>query len=671
MAHHRPASLRARLILLPPLLLALLLLTDDVATGVHNETMGTKRRFAHLAFLTALRRHPPSLRVFRALSEISLLLLCAAASLRVWEANDMGGIVGRLLFGPNVDNYDGGGGETKEYEMTAISEEGTNDNDNGRKLRYSGDGSGFMEADDDEDDDDNDDYADADAVGDADTDGQVVVEEGRRNSINSQEEEDDDDDDDDEFVEEEDNYSFQPTTPSSAADRRLQSPSSSYVAGVALDLLSSTLISLFLFTLSSAEGGTYIDGLNDPNADAANFFSKSWSKMAMATARLAAPVFPLLLFLYSALRCALPWRRRRTFWAVVSRTPWAPYKDVTFRDGFIGDILTSTVRPLQDLAFTTFYILSGLQGWWTASYSIDEAAGPVERSWVVHTVILPACVVSPLWWRFLQNLRQSYDNRARWPYLGNALKYFLAAEVALFGLFEPDAKQNVLWIGCFVGATLYQVWWDVFQDWALLERTEDDGRSSLLGYYRLRSTRLYSRKSIYYGIFAANFLLRFCWTMTLIPRRYLSQSGMLRDAYSSDFQTFVGPALASAEIIRRSLWGLIRVEWEAIKTSREYAASTGSGSGKDRGESGDDSGFALDDGGKLEPMQIGSGYGSGRRGGGGLSLPGLDPILEPYFGMARRDMSSMTELQILGELCLYATAFTSLGIFAAAHRHVL
>jgi len=157
---------------------------------------------------------------------------------------------------------------------------------------------------------------------------------------------------------------------------------------------------------------------------------------------------------------------------------------VTFRDGFIGDILTSTVRPLQDLAFTTFYILSGLQGWWTASYSIDEAAGPVERSWVVHTVILPACVVSPLWWRFLQNLRQSYDGRCRWPYLGNALKYFLAAEVALFGLFEPDAKQNVLWIGCFVGATLYQVWWDVFQDWALLEKNEDGS-----GYYRLRSGR--------------------------------------------------------------------------------------------------------------------------------------------------------------------------------------
>jgi len=551
-------------------------------------------------------------------------------------------VVGRLLFGPNVGNDGGGGsGETKEYEMTAISEEEeSGEESTGRKqLRYSGDGSGFMEA--------NKDEGGNGEEGDDDE----AVEEGRNSESQ---------DNDDEI--EEDDYTFHPAMPS---PDRPQPPSSSYVAGMALDLLSSTLVSLFLFTLSSAEGGTYIDGLNDPNADATNFFSKSWSKMAMATARLAAPVFPLLLFLYSTLRSVLPWRRRQTFWMVVSRTPWAPYKDVTFRDGFIGDILTSTVRPLQDIAFTTFYILSGLQGWWTASYSIDEAAGPVERSWIVHTVILPACVVSPLWWRFLQNLRQSYDSKARWPYLGNALKYFLAAEVALFGLFEPDAKQNVLWIGCFVCATLYQIWWDVFQDWALLEKT-DDGSG-----YRLRSTRLYSRKSMYYGIFAANFLLRFCWTMTLIPRRYLSQSGMLRDAYSSDFQTFIGPALASAEIIRRSLWGLIRVEWEAIKTSREYVATKGSISGGDRGENSDDNGFDLDDGGKLEPMQIGSGYGRGRRRGGVLSLPGLDPILEPYFGMARREMSSMTELQILGELCLYATAFTSLGIFAAAHRHVL
>ena len=256
-------------------------------------------------------------------------------------------------------------------------------------------------------------------------------------------------------------------------------------------------------------------------------------------------------------------------------------------------------------------------------------------------------------------MRQSYDEKKRWPYLGNALKYFLAAEVALFGLFEPDAKRNVLWIGCFVLATLYQVWWDVFMDWELLVYRD--------GAYRLRSTRLYGSKSLYYGIFAANLVLRFCWTMTLIPRKYLSESGMLKDAYSSDFQTFVGPALASAEIIRRSLWGLLRVEWEAIKTANER--ETGGGRAKDSGDR--DNGYDINDGEELEPMRIGGGQSAGGRRGDGLFFPGIDPVLESYFGSARREMSSMTELQILGELCLYATAFTSLGIFAAAHRHVL
>jgi hypothetical protein len=72
-------------------------------------------------------------------------------------------------------------------------------------------------------------------------------------------------------------------------------------------------------------------------------------------------------------------------------------------------------------------------------------------------------MVSPLWWRFLQNLRQSYEAKQRWPHLGNALKYFVAAEVALFGVFDPSKKQTFLWLSCFVIATLYQVSWSMFE----------------------------------------------------------------------------------------------------------------------------------------------------------------------------------------------------------------
>ena len=87
---------------------------------------------------------------------------------------------------------------------------------------------------------------------------------------------------------------------------------------------------------------------------------------------------------------------------------------------------------------------------------------PVEKSWIVRTIILPACMISPLWYRFNQNLRQTYDSRKRWPYLGNALKYLAAAEVAMFGTFDPSRKTSPTWLFFAVLATLYQIWWDIF-----------------------------------------------------------------------------------------------------------------------------------------------------------------------------------------------------------------
>jgi hypothetical protein len=54
-----------------------------------------------------------------------------------------------------------------------------------------------------------------------------------------------------------------------------------------------------------------------------------------------------------------------------------------------GDVLTSLVRPVQDTAFAVFYLLSGLQGWWSQSYELDDADPPLEKNWLLHT-----CVVS-------------------------------------------------------------------------------------------------------------------------------------------------------------------------------------------------------------------------------------------------------------------------------------
>ena len=217
---------------------------------------------------------------------------------------------------------------------------------------------------------------------------------------------------------------------------------------------------------------------------------------------------------------------------------------------------------MQDLAFTVFYCFSGLRGWWTQSYDLDSAQLPLESSWLLHTCVLPACMVSPLWWRFLQNLRQCYDTKQRWPYLGNAFKYFIAASVSMMGLFDPSKKSNALWILCFVFATLYQTFWDVFMDWELIEF--QSGTTP-----KLRSARLYPSKRMYWGILIVNFVLRFCWTWSFLPRWYLNSDGILERSFHGHFSRLIGPIIASAEIIRRTMWGFLRVELEAIKTCQD------------------------------------------------------------------------------------------------------
>ena len=531
--------------LVPPLLLALWLLTDDEKTLRDNSH--------HLAVWTALNRHPPSWRVFRALLELNLLLFGAALSMHVWITTVGSHVVGILLFQqPQEQQQQQQSRMPRTYQPLSVQEEEMDTLDP------------------------NEDLLDADC----DSDGEVE-----------------------------------------SPPRELEPPSASSICSAALDLLLLILICLVLFTLSSAEGGRFIDGVPDNLTP------------LQSMASVAAPVFPLLLFLATLTLTLFPWNRRRHFWIVLSYTIGAPFYNVTFRDGFLGDILTSSVRPLQDLCFTSFYILSGLQGWWTKSYSIDEAATPIEHSWILRTCLLPACMVSPLWWRFSQNLRQAYDTKQRWPYLGNALKYLVAAEVAMFGVFSPARKQHTTFLLAFIGATLYQVWWDVFMDWELLELKG--------GKAKLRSKRLFSSKILYRTILVINFLLRFCWTLSFMPQRYLTKAGVLQT--TSDFTKFLGPAIASAEIIRRTLWGLLRFELEAIKSCGEE--ETVKAQLKRCSDATEDEGIEMQ----------------------AMKLDDEVDIKGSLFGLYN-DLSGKSDLTILRELVVWATIFCSCGILAAAHR---
>ena len=526
-------------------------------------------------------------------------------------------------------------------------------------------------------------------------------------------------------------------------------PSSTSVLGAALDITTVMCMFLIFFTISSAEGGRYIDhkargtininpssnlnSINDNNNLNNNNNNKNEISYMKLFARIAAPLFPITLFLLSILSILIPWKKRKDLWTILSLTLGAPYYTVTFRDGFIGDILTSAVRPLQDLAYTLVFLVVGLQSWWvtqsnnnindntttTFNTTIDPSIikdddVPLERSWLLHTLILPACTLSPLWWRFLQNLRQCFDTKHRWPYLGNAFKYMLAAEVAIFGMFDPSVKRHPVWILCFFGATLYQVWWDVVMDWGLLEWVGDDvmyryyyhsylnpsgnddggaggGGNTRRGMfwwwpYKLRSRRAYPHRWIYYTIFVMNFCLRFVGMLTLIPPVYLSRrTGLIVNTwYDPDVQLFVGSLAASAEIFRRTIWALLRLEWEIIKTSPSLPSSSLISGTKNREQKGAGVSAAADAGGEdddllhdllgdetaMKPMAISSSS-SDRNLGGRFRLSIPNESWSKLSLATLSDMSNLNSIQVLSELCAWATVFSGIAIIAAAHREIL
>jgi EXS family len=171
--------------------------------------------------------------------------------------------------------------------------------------------------------------------------------------------------------------------------------------------------------------------------------------------------------------------------------------------------------------------------------------------------------------------------------------------------------------------------------------------------WRLRDQRLYPYKCFYWALVVVNTVLRFCWTLSFVPFHYLSAAGVLTSNFSSEaWSNILGPTIASAEIIRRTLWGLLRVEWEAIKVQSDM--------------SGNDSRRHVDDNDEFEmtPMKVHGSTDAWNSSDSGVSL-----IHRNRFPtLLTSDMSAMNELQVFGELCLYTTTFAAIGLIIAAHR---
>ncbi|KAJ0402715.1 hypothetical protein P43SY_007857 [Pythium insidiosum] len=294
--------------------------------------------------------------------------------------------------------------------------------------------------------------------------------------------------------------------------------------------------------------------------------------------------YPLILFVYTIyFYMVRPWSWQRGLWRTVFEVIGSPFFPVTFLHVFVGDYLTSTVKVTQDVAWSLCFFATkeflrkdrvdpdtimpnprGSAAPLFPAYDLEAMEATCQTNIYYAKVAVPLICALPLWWRFLQSLRRIHDTETWWPNLPNAFKYALAQVVALFGLFHPFYRTGsdprdldfaglrgfqIAWITLFTMSSLYTWVWDVWMDWGL-------GRPQ---YKFLGDRQMFSRRWVYYVAIVADLVLRFAWTLTLIP-----------PGSSSSLPLYLQPFTMVLELFRRTFWGFFRLENEHLRNTQGF-----------------------------------------------------------------------------------------------------
>ena len=232
---------------------------------------------------------------------------------------------------------------------------------------------------------------------------------------------------------------------------------------------------------------------------------------------------------------------------------------------FVGDFLTSMVKPLIDVFYSLCFFLSGEFFRPLAEISSSDTCSIGASTGWFSTVVVPIIILGPYWLRLMQCLRRYVDSGKRHPHLPNAFKYALSMVVTVFGVFQKDLSgQNnwtpyqIIWRLAYLSSTIYSWNWDVRKDWSLVDRTTG----------RLRPRRMVAGGDTwpYYSAAAADLVLRFAWAYTLIPDQNQGALGV-------GLGMAMAPVTAALEILRRTMWSVFRLENEHLHNTEGYRAT--------------------------------------------------------------------------------------------------
>lgn len=179
-----------------------------------------------------------------------------------------------------------------------------------------------------------------------------------------------------------------------------------------------------------------------------------------------------------------------------------------------------------------------------------------ERCNSSHSRLLGFFGALPPIWRALQCIRRYYDTKNVFPHLVNCGKYGMtiltAVCLSLYRISNTQTNMSLFITFATINAVYCSIW-DLFMDFSLLQA---NARRKLL-----REITAIQPVSTYYLIMVVDPLLRFTWIFYAIF------------THDTQHSTVVSFMVAFAEVFRRGIWALLRVENEHCGNVAQYKAS--------------------------------------------------------------------------------------------------
>mmetsp|Transcript_18717 Transcript_18717/g.42142 ORF Transcript_18717/g.42142 Transcript_18717/m.42142 type:complete len:385 (+) Transcript_18717:2-1156(+) len=257
-------------------------------------------------------------------------------------------------------------------------------------------------------------------------------------------------------------------------------------------------------------------------------------------------------------------------------------REIPFVEVLVADGLTSLSKLFFDITMGSCIVASsrfdadmqlGVRGLAVSTgFPLKPYSGPSAGSADLATA-LDQCSRSPLPYAawalpFLIRARQCIitsrhapDALSRDLQRVNLAKYLSALPVVFFAMCHakviPGVSESmispedfeVLWALAAVANSVFSFLWDLVMDWGLLHLTP--GKP---GNFGLRPVLLFPGPAVlYYFAVFLNFVGRTLWSL-----RWSEQATVFLGAF------FLSSVQQSAEVIRRCLWSVIRVEWQCI-----------------------------------------------------------------------------------------------------------